>query len=436
MMFHMLADRGALALTLNPPETVLPSPPPLYGLDKRIWRATPIEGLQSKLTVRRRQARSSSGPASSSSYANPYPEVSVGLDLPPNYDHVGPAPPKHRRAGVVLHPTSLPGPYGCGEIGAEACRFVDWLVDAGMQLWQVLPLVPPEREYWSPYSGLDALCGNTLLIPLDGLVDLALLESSELPSSLTDPTNSHANFTDVFEIKFPLLNMAAKRLLTDSRFEHLQQEALEFRLANPWVEESALFSVLTSQPTLEGLAWWDWPVAIRSREPDTINALRLEYRDDIDVFIALQYLFDRFWREVKSYANGRGISIVGDMPIYVGGQSADVWANQKLFELGEDGAPALVSGVPPDAFSDTGQLWGSPLYDWNAHAADGYKWWIQRFQRSLDVYDETRVDHFRAFAGYWAVESWRENGTSWCCWCFVPNVHDRRRPGASMSLSC
>lgn len=347
-----------------------------------------------------------------SPYEDEYEDVEIGGDLPDGYDYVGPAPPKNRRAGVILHPTSLPGPFGCGEIGSEAYKFIDWLVEAGMQLWQVLPLVPPEREYWSPYSGLDALCGNTLLIPLHGLVDLGLLKESELPDLSKGLRSDHAEFPVVYEAKIPLLDVAARRLLHDSEFGNLRKAMNQFRSSNPWVEDSAMFYVLTEQPDLKGIAWWDWPAPIRLREPKAIAALRTEHEEDINVFIALQYLFDRFWREIKNYANQKGISIVGDMPIYVGGQSADVWANQSLFELGADGAPLLVSGVPPDAFSDTGQLWGSPLYDWNAQAADGYKWWVQRFRRSLDVYDETRVDHFRAFTGYWAVEAWRENGES------------------------
>ena len=339
-------------------------------------------------------------------YPDPFPGTKVGQDLPPDYDQVGPAPPKHRRGGIVLHPTSLPGPYGVGEIGTEALRFVDWLVEAGMQVWQLLPLVPPETMFWSPYSGQDALCGNTMLIPLDGLVELGLLDAAALPPH--QPSTINADFAAVAEMKFPLLESAAARLLDWDEFQGLREGAAQWRVNNPWVEESALFSALTERPELEGLAWWDWPAEIRDREPVTIAALRTEHARRIDVFIALQFLFDRFWSAVRGYANSRGIALVGDMPIYVGGQSADVWANRHLFELTEEGRPALVSGVPPDAFSSTGQLWGSPLYAWPAHDEEKYSWWIRRFRRSLDLYDETRVDHFRAFAGYWAVEATQE----------------------------
>eukprot|EP00887_Chlorella_sp_A99_P003420 scaffold7.g3420.t1 len=375
-------------------------------------------------------------------YPDPFPGVQPGDDLPPDYGEPKPNPPKHRRAGVVLHPTSLPGKYGIGEIGAEAKRFVDWLAGAGMQLWQVLPLVPPETSYWSPYSGLDGLCGNALLIPLDELAELGLLSPSELPPPA--PPAPHADFPAVHAAKAPLLAAAAARLLGDPAHAGLRAELEAFRGANPWVEQSALFSVLAGLPELAGRAWWDWAPAFRDRDPDTLARARAEHAEEISTFIALQFLFDRFWKDVKSYANARGIRLVGDMPIYVGGHSADVWASRRLFELTAEGRPALVSGVPPDAFSETGQLWGSPLYDWNAQAADGYRrvrgggglragrrrelgvgregqgglswgvaapmelWWIQRFERSMQLYDETRVDHFRAFAGYWAVEAWRE----------------------------
>lgn len=363
-------------------------------------------------------------------YPDPYPKTPTGHDLPPEYEHIDPSPSKHRRAGIVLHPTSLPGPRGCGEIGKEAFAFIDWLVDSGMQVWQLLPLVPPETLYWSPYSGLDALCGNTLLIPLEELVDMGLLDREDLPPPI--PSEEQADFPAVAAMKVPLLEKAARRFLgswgdgddddeyneehaNDARqpipnIEELKKKMKVFWKANSsWLEESALFAALTERPELQGMEWWDWPEGIRDRHPDTLRALRKEHAQRIDIFIALQFLFDHFWGLVRRYANDRGVTLVGDMPIYVGGQSADVWANRELFELDPStGKPALVSGVPPDAFSSTGQLWGSPLYDWPAHKKQNYAWWVQRFKRSFVLYDEIRVDHFRAFAGYWAVEAWRD----------------------------
>ena len=329
-----------------------------------------------------------------------------GVDLPEAYGSPPNSKGQGRRAGIVLHPTSLPGKYGMGEIGAEALAFVDWLAASGIQLWQLLPLVPPETTYWSPYSGLDALCGHTLLIPLDELVQLGLLLPDELPEEV--PITRHADFNAVSASKTPLLDKSAERLLLDNKFSHLRLDMEAFRSKNSWIEESALFSIIANLPGLEGLMWWDWPIELRKRDESTLQRLRNEHSLSINKFVALQFLFDYFWRQVKAYANSRGVKLGGDMPIYVGGQSADVWAHQYLFELSSDGKPLLVSGVPPDAFSATGQLWGSPLYDWKAHAADGYSWWVQRFSRSLSLYDETRVDHFRAFAGYWAVEATRD----------------------------
>lgn len=166
--------------------------------------------------------------------------------------------------------------------------------------------------------------------------------------------------------------------------------------------------IICETPECYGKVWWDWDMPVRQRDPATLARLRTEHKDKIDQFIALQFLFDRQWVKLKHYANELGISVMGDMPIYVGGQSADVWANQGLFELGPDSKPLLVSGVPPDAFSETGQLWGSPLYDWAAHEQEGYKWWARRMQRAQQMYDEVRIDHFRGFAGYWAVEATQE----------------------------
>lgn len=251
---------------------------------------------------------------------------------------------------------------------------------------------------------MDALCGNPLLIPLAELAKLGLLEAEDLPPRVED--EDLVDYPAVFATKMPLLEKAAHAFL--SRAEDLPDEhagLAAFRAANPWVEQSALFAVLTELPELRKQMWWEWPAELRDRDPAALARVRAAQRESIDVFIAIQYFFDRFWGTVKAYANERGIRIMGDMPIYVSGHSADVWANRHLFALGADGAPLEVSGVPPDAFSATGQLWGSPLYDWEAHRREGYAWWVQRFRRGLQLHDEIRVDHFRAFAGYWAVDA-------------------------------
>lgn len=231
-------------------------------------------------------------------------------------------------------------------------------------------------------------------------------------------------FEQVAAAKNPLLLKAAQTLLTSPKFAGLRGLLDQFRTDNSWIEDSALFDALMQQPDLTGLPWWTWPEPLRFRKPSAIQEAQKQFKQQIDEFVAIQFLFDRQWRAVKVYANARGIKIIGDMPIYVGGQSADVWANRHLFELNEETcAPEDVSGVPPDAFSATGQLWGSPLYRWPAHEAEGYKWWANRLGRALQLYDETRIDHFRAFAGYWSVAADEETAM---------NGHWREGPGIGL----
>ncbi|GLC51147.1 4-alpha-glucanotransferase dpe1, chloroplastic/amyloplastic [Pleodorina starrii] len=325
-----------------------------------------------------------------------------GDKLGPDYDKQLPSYDKGRRAGILLHPTSLPGPYGIGELGDEARRFVDWLADAGMTCWQLLPLVPPDPMYYSPYAGTDAACGNPLVISIQELIKDGLLEPSETPPRV--PVGD-VDFPAVAAAKTPLLQTAARRLLRDDRFARLRDEYLAFRSAHPWIEDSAAFDVARNLPELCMLAWWEWPEPLRLRQPAALQEFREQNKDAIDEFVAIQYFFEKQWKAVRSYANSRGIKIIGDMPIYVGGHSADVWSNRHLFELNEAGLPAEVSGVPPDAFSATGQLWGSPLYRWPAHKEEGYQWWTNRMARTLELYDECRIDHFRGFAGYWSVDA-------------------------------
>ncbi|KAL3141911.1 4-alpha-glucanotransferase dpe1, chloroplastic/amyloplastic [Trebouxia sp. C0010 RCD-2024] len=336
-------------------------------------------------------------------YQHKYKELNTGDSLAIEYADDTAAAPKNRRAGVILHPTSLPGPYGTGEIGKEAFKFVDWVASTGMQLWQVLPLVPPEEQYWSPYAGQDALCGSTLMIAIDELIEDGLLDKADKPKKV--PVAA-ADFVAVRDSRIPLLKKAADRLLEEAKFSGLCREMDSFRSQNPWVEDSALFFCLIKlQEDTKEMGWWQWPLPIRKREPAALADATGRHKTDIERFIALQYLFDRQWKAVKAYANSKNVKIVGDMPIYVGAQSADVWAHQELFELDDSGAAVNVAGVPPDAFSETGQLWGNPLYDWPAHEREGYRWWAQRLGRSFQLYDETRVDHFRGFAGYWSVDA-------------------------------
>jgi len=259
--------------------------------------------------------------------------------------------------------------------------------------------VPPERLFWSPYSGEDANCGNVLLISLEGLVEDGLLRPSDLPAPV--PFAPGADFAAVAAVKEPVLKKAAANLLGPAGSPALVQEFNSFcEEQAPWLDDAALFSILCLQN--EG-AWWEWEPELRDRSPRALEAARSASASAIQEFKCLQFLFHRQWMQVREYANQKGVKLVGDMPIYVGGHSADVWAHRALFEVAQDGTPAFVSGVPPDAFSETGQLWGSPLYDWPAHQADEYRWWVQRLGRAFQLFDEMRIDHFRGFAGYWAV---------------------------------
>ncbi|KAF7834220.1 4-alpha-glucanotransferase, chloroplastic/amyloplastic [Senna tora] len=330
----------------------------------------------------------------------------VGEDLPLDYGNWLPKPDldHRRRAGVLLHPTSFRGPFGIGDLGEQAFRFIDWLHDAGCSVWQVLPLVPPGRkanEEGSPYSGQDANCGNTLLISLEELVKDGLLEKNELPKPIDA---ERVNFSLVAALKDHLIAKAAKRLISSEG--ELKTQLENFRKdpgISSWLEDAAYFAAIDD--SLDTINWYSWPEPLRNRHLVALEDIYQRKKDFIEIFIAQQFLFQRQWQKIRNYAQSRGIKIMGDMPIYVGYHSADVWANKKHFLLNRKGFPLLVSGVPPDAFSETGQLWGSPLYDWKAMEKEGYSWWIRRIQRAQNLYDEFRIDHFRGFAGFWAVPS-------------------------------
>lgn len=334
----------------------------------------------------------------------------------PSYDKKFPSPRERRRAGILIHPTSLPGPYGIGDMGPEAYAFIDWLSKANMQIWQVLPLVPPGRpvpgireNYWSPYSGSDASCGNPLMISLDLLVRDGLLSAQELPASYSDNyENQQVDFQLVANINEPLIRKAVHSLSQRSTSDTLKQEFERYCSRDDvqlWLNNAALFNAISEIPDLRGKDWWDWPEELRDREDSAMRKISVSYKSEIEDFKITQFLWQRQWLELKCYANECGISILGDMPIYVGGHSADVWANKPLFQLDENCKPESVAGTPPDAFSSDGQLWGNPLYRWRAHEEDSFSWWNGRMKRCLELHDEVRIDHFRAFSAYWSVKA-------------------------------
>lgn len=372
-----------------------------------MFRTTTHRSLPAKRTE-----RAASGRNSLAKRVRKVQATAVGSPVDADYGARFPPKRDDRRAGVIMHPTSLPGAYGVGDAGPEARAFVDWLQKARMRIWQVLPLVPPGRpipgvreDYWSPYSGRDAHCGNTLMISLDDLVRDGLLRAEELPKAYG---KTKVEFGAVAATNEPLIAKAAERLLAMPRGEGLRGEYDAFCAredVRAWLDPAAVFDAIDTTPALIGKYWWDWPVEYRDRDPSALAAIERDRADSIELFKAVQFLFHLQWMRLKKYANERGVSLIGDMPIYVGGHSADVWANQNLFLLGEDKKPSALAGVPPDAFSEDGQLWGNPLFAWQEHSRTDYAWWAQRLKRTLELHDEVRIDHFRAFAAYWEVEA-------------------------------
>jgi 4-alpha-glucanotransferase len=304
-----------------------------------------------------------------------------------------------RAAGIILHPTSLPGPHGVGELGAEAHRFVDFLASASQRLWQVLPLGPTGYGD-SPYQCFSAFAGSELMIGLDPLAADGLLEAKDLESP-PDFDPAAADFGGALRFKTPLLEKAFRTFEAGAgaarrdAFEAFRKEQAD------WLSEFALFTVV--KQAHGGVSWTDWEEDIRAREPAALERWRREHADAIRSREFRQYLFFAQWRALKAAAHARGIRIMGDIPIFVAHDSADVWARPDLFQLREDGRPESVAGVPPDYFSATGQLWGNPLYRWDRMEAEGFAWWIERFRSTFALVDVVRVDHFRGFEGYWKV---------------------------------
>lgn len=304
-----------------------------------------------------------------------------------------------RRYGVLLHPTSLPSPHPIGDLGEGARKFITWLEHAGASSWQILPLVPPGSG-WSPYSTWAAFLGNSLLISLEDLVENDLLSECDLPNIVTNC--SYVDYDASIALKQPLLDKAARALLDGKgSSEYLSAFSLMNVSGNDWLRNAALFHLLESD---FGHSWWNWPHKFRSGDSEALETFERENEEKIKEFVAQQTIFHVQWKLLKNFANSKGISIIGDLPIYVSHHSADVWCNRHLFELKIDGTPRRVAGCPPDAFSPTGQYWGSPLYDWTSHSKSNFSWWIERMKRSLEMYDEVRIDHFRGFAGYWAID--------------------------------
>lgn len=303
---------------------------------------------------------------------------------------------RQRKSGVLLHPTSLPGDGGIGSFGEQARRFVDFLHKAGQSLWQILPMGPTAYGN-SPYSCYSAFAGNPLLISLETIVEEGDLKAEELRS---DFVSERIDYAAVQSYKLGALKNAATHFFSTAS-QRRREEFWHFCDSTFWLHDYALFMAL--KEFFEGKSWNQWPESILKREPEALTSWSEKLGPAIGEQKYLQWQFSRQWRKLKGYANAQGISVVGDLPIFVAFDSADVWANPQLFHLDEEGVPTVVAGVPPDYFSKTGQLWGNPLYDWDEMAADGFGWWISRLRNDLSLYDMVRIDHFRGFEAYWEV---------------------------------
>ena len=293
--------------------------------------------------------------------------------------------------------SSLPSPHGIGTLGAEARKFVDFLADAGQSWWQILP-VGPTSYGDSPYQSFSAYAGNPYLIDLDLLCEDGLLTPAEVNAVSWGTDPARVDYSAIYNGRFPLLHLAMGR-----GWERDADKVKAFSEENDaWLPDYALFMALKRHFGMS--AWTEWPDEdIRLRRPEAVARYREELADDIRLFTYIQYLFFRQWEALRSYAHEKGIGIIGDLPIYVAMDSADVWADPRAFQLDERNVPAEVAGVPPDYFTADGQLWGNPLYDWDAMKADGYTWWIRRIAGASRLYDILRIDHFRGLESYWAV---------------------------------
>ncbi|MBO1351817.1 MAG: 4-alpha-glucanotransferase [Hormoscilla sp. GUM202] len=305
-----------------------------------------------------------------------------------------------RRSGILLHPTSFPSRFGIGDLGDQAYRFIDFLAESLQQVWQVLPLGPTGFGN-SPYMSYAAMAGNPMLLSPEKLLEEGLLAEEDLANLPEFPIDT-VDFDRAIKVKIPLLQKAYSNFQAQASAKMRKEfEQFCFWKAS-WLDDYALYMAL--KDANEGAAWNTWAAEIAKRQPTALKKWQQNLSKKVFYYKYIQFEFFRQWSELKSYANSKGVEIVGDIPIYVAHDSADVWAHPETFCLDEKtGEATLMAGVPPDYFSETGQLWGNPIYDWKNLQKTGFQWWIQRFQAMLDYVDWIRIDHFLGFEGYWAV---------------------------------
>ncbi len=303
---------------------------------------------------------------------------------------------KMRKSGVLMPVASLPAKYGIGTFGEESYRFVDMLAEAGQTYWQILPLGPTSYGD-SPYQSFSTFAGNPYFIDIDILINEGLLTQKEAGACDFGRKDDKVDYEKIYKSRFKLLKRAYERSECD-KDSGFKRFCSQNRF---WLEDYALYMAI--KDSLGGKSYLEWELPIRKRVIKTLDMYRAKFAKKIDFYRFLQYKFEQQWKNLKRYANKAGIKIIGDIPIYVALDSADTWADPKLFRFDQDGFPTAVAGCPPDAFSATGQLWGNPLYNWEYHKKTGYKWWIRRIKRCTQLYDVVRVDHFRAFDAYYAI---------------------------------
>ncbi len=301
-----------------------------------------------------------------------------------------------RKSGILMPVASLPGKYGIGTFGKESYAFVDRLAEAGQSYWQILPLGPTGYGD-SPYQSFSTFAGNPYFIDPGTLIDKGLLTAKEADSFDFGKKADTVDYEKIYNSRFKMLKKAFKR------FDPAKEKGYEAfcRKNGFWLEDYALYMAVKN--SFGGISFIEWDEPIRKRDKKTLDTYRMKYKDEIAFYKFLQYEFLMQWKALKKYANNNGIKIIGDIPIYVAFDSADTWADPKLFRFDEKGYPIAVAGCPPDGFSPTGQLWGNPLYDWDHHKKTGYKWWMRRIKHCYELYDAVRVDHFRGFDAYYAI---------------------------------
>ncbi len=311
-----------------------------------------------------------------------------------------------RRAGVLLPISSLPSKYGIGAFSQEAYDFVDFLAEAGQSYWQILPLGPTSYGD-SPYQSFSTFAGNPYFIDLEKLIEEGWITKKEADRADFGDQEEYVNYEKMYNSRFAVLRKAYEgsglsEKSNKSASTELVKEFNEFTKNNAdWLCDYALFMALKNDNG--GVAWNEWEENLRLRKPAALKEARKKYADEITFYMFQQFLFDRQWKALKSYANEKGVEIIGDIPIYVAFDSADTWANPELFQLDEKNIPVAVAGCPPDAFSATGQLWGNPLYRWDYHEKTEFAWWMKRIAHCFDLYDVVRIDHFRGFDEYYAI---------------------------------